>query len=88
MRSKLLLTALLVAAAASPPALAQQSQEVGGIPTETQRRLARADSGQIPWDLLGLFGLLSLPASVIYRCERGWPRQAATAMTLRNVPCR
>lgn len=58
MRSKLLLTALLVAAAASPPALAQQSQEVGGIPTETQRRLARADSGQIPWDLLGLFGLL------------------------------
>jgi hypothetical protein len=60
MRSRLLLTALLVAAAASPPALAQQSQEVGGIPTETQRRLARADSGQIPWDLLGLFGLLGL----------------------------
>lgn len=64
MRRKLLLTALLVAAAASPPAmapvLAQQSQEVGGIPTETQRRLARADSGQVPWDLVGLFGLIGL----------------------------
>lgn len=60
MRSKLLLSALLVAAAASPPALAQQSQETGGIQTETQRRLARADSGQIPWDLLGLFGLVGL----------------------------
>ena len=60
MRSKLLLTALLVGVAASPPALGQQSQETGGIQTETQRRMARADSGQIPWDLLGLFGLFGI----------------------------
>lgn len=59
MRSKLLLTALLAATAAAPPALAQQAQDVGGVPTETQRRLAKGDAG-IPWDLLGLFGLLGL----------------------------
>lgn len=60
MRSKLLLTALLLAAAASPPSLAQPTQETGGIPTETQRRLAKSDSGQVPWDLLGLVGLIGL----------------------------
>ena len=59
MRSKMLLTALLAATAAAPPALAQQSQETGGVPTETQRRLAKGEAG-IPWDLLGLFGLLGL----------------------------
>ena len=57
MRHKLLIAALL-AAAAGPPALAQ-NQDVGGIPTETQRRLAQGDVG-IPWDLVGLFGLLGL----------------------------
>ena len=58
MRSRLLLTALMVAAAASPPALAQtQPQDKGGIPTETQRRLALGEA-QFPWDLVGLFGLL------------------------------
>lgn len=58
MRSSLLLTALLVAAAASPAAFAQpQPQDKGGIPTETQRRLALGES-QFPWDLVGLFGLL------------------------------
>ena len=58
MRNKLLLAALLAAAAASPPALAQ-NQDVGGVQTETQRRLAQGDAG-IPWDLIGLFGLLGL----------------------------
>ena len=58
MRNKLILTALLAATAASPPALAQ-NQDVGGIPTETQRRLAQGDAG-IPWDLIGLFGLLGV----------------------------
>ena len=58
MRNKLMLTALLAATAASPPALAQ-NQDVGGIQTETQRRLAQGDAG-IPWDLIGLFGLLGL----------------------------
>ena len=58
MRTKLMLAALLAATAAGPPALAQ-NQEVGGVPTETQRRLAQGDAG-IPWDLIGLFGLLGL----------------------------
>jgi hypothetical protein len=57
MRNKLLLAALL-AAAAGPPALAQ-NQDVGGVQTETQRRVAKGDAG-IPWDLIGLFGLLGL----------------------------
>jgi hypothetical protein len=44
--------------AASPPALAQQPTHRGGIPTETQRRLAKQNP--LPWDLLGLFGLFGL----------------------------
>ena len=61
MRNKLMLAALLVAAAANPPALAQQQtpEERGGIPTETQRRLAQGQS-EFPWDLLGLLGLLGV----------------------------
>ena len=59
MRSRLIVSALLVMVAASPPALAQQPREKGGIPTETQRRVAHGDP-QLPWDLLGLFGLLGL----------------------------
>ena len=59
MRSKILVVALLGAAAASAPALAQQVTDRGGIPTETQRRLAQGET-QVPWDLIGLFGLLGL----------------------------
>ena len=58
MRSRLILAALLVTAATTSPALAQQSQGKGGIPTETQRRMAQ--KFPIPWDLLGLFGLVGL----------------------------
>jgi hypothetical protein len=58
MRSRLLLTALFMVTAASPPALAQQPREKGGIQTETQRRLANKTA--VPWDLLGLFGLFGL----------------------------
>lgn len=59
MRTKLVLAVLLMVTAATPPALAQQAQDKGGIPTETQRRMANLDN-QLPWDLLGLFGLLGL----------------------------
>ena len=58
MRTRLLLTALFMVTAASPPALAQQPREKGGIQTETQRRLHR--KAVVPWDLLGLFGLFGL----------------------------
>ena len=58
MRNRLMLTALFIAAAASPAA-GTQNQDRGGIPTETQRRLAQGDVG-VPWDLIGLFGLLGL----------------------------
>ena len=59
MRHRLVATALLIAAAASPPALAQQPQEKGGVQTETQRRLAQGQS-EVPWDLLGLLGFFGL----------------------------
>jgi tetratricopeptide (TPR) repeat protein len=29
-----------------------------------------------------MFGLLALPATAIYRCQRGWPRQAMAAVTI------
>ena len=45
--------------AASTPAPAQQN-EITGVPTETQRRLAQGDP-DIPWfDLIGLVGLVGL----------------------------
>ncbi len=58
MRSKILVAALLSAAVAEAPAIAQQAQD-GGIPTETQRRLAQGET-EFPWDAIGLFGLLGL----------------------------
>ena len=57
MRKQLILAAFL-AATAGPPALAQ-NQEAGGVQTETQRRRAQGDA-PIPWDLVGLFGLLGV----------------------------
>ncbi len=58
MRSRVILSAFLVMVATSPPALAQQPQQKGGIPTETQRRLA--NKSVFPWDLLGLIGLVGV----------------------------
>ena len=55
------LAALLLVAAAAGPAGAQPSDNArGGVPTETQSRMAeRIDYGLI-WNLVGLFGLLGL----------------------------
>lgn len=50
---------VLAVAAAAAPASAQESRDTG-IPTETQRRLAKGDV-DIPWmDLIGLVGLVGL----------------------------
>jgi hypothetical protein len=59
MRTNLALAALLMVTAATSPVLAQPAQDKGGIPTETQRRMAH-QGDQLPWDLVGLFGLLGL----------------------------
>ena len=59
MRTRLMVAALLLATATSTPALAQQAQDKGGIPTETQERM-KHQGDPLPWDLLGLFGLLGL----------------------------
>jgi hypothetical protein len=42
---------------------------------------AIASGRQIAWYAVLLFGLLSLPASAIFRCEIGWPRTTMTAIT-------
>ena len=59
MRTKLMVAALVMVVAASSPAVAQKAQDKGGIPTETQQRMAHQND-PLPWDLLGLFGLLGL----------------------------
>ena len=59
MRSKLLL-AVLVASAATGPAAAQQAPQVGGIRSETQRRLAAGDQTTDALNWLGIIGLLGL----------------------------
>ena len=60
MRLRTFLPLILAATVAtSVPAPAQQN-EISGIPTETQERLARGEP-DIPWlDLIGLVGLVGL----------------------------
>jgi hypothetical protein len=59
MRTRWKIGVLIMAAAAVAPAAAQE-REITGVPTETQRRLAKGDP-QVPWaDLVGLVGLVGL----------------------------
>lgn len=59
MRMRWKVSVLILALAAATPAVPQQN-EITGVPTETQRRLAKGDV-QVPWvDLIGLVGLLGL----------------------------
>lgn len=59
MRTRWRITLLVMALATVGPAAAQDN-EITGIPTETQRRLAQGEV-QVPWaDLIGLVGLLGL----------------------------
>jgi len=61
MRTRMMMAALLLATILIGPASAQQSEDRGGLPTETMSRLAGqgADNNLI-WNLIGLFGLLGL----------------------------
>ena len=59
MRTRWKISVMLVALTAVGPAAAQQN-EITGVPTETQRRLAQGEV-HIPWaDLIGLVGLVGL----------------------------
>jgi hypothetical protein len=44
---------------AGPPASAQ-TREPGGVPTETQQRLAEGQDNGFDWNWIGLFGLFGL----------------------------
>ena len=56
---KRMMLALFLMAAAIGPASAQDQR--GGLPTETQDRLASANSsGDLIWNLIGLLGLIGL----------------------------
>ena len=58
MRIRWIVPLLAGAVAAAAPASAQEN--LSGIPTETQRRLAQGEP-DVPWaDLVGLIGLLGL----------------------------
>ncbi len=54
-----LMLALLFMTAAVGPASAQNVQ-AGGLPTETQERMAAQDSNDLIWNLIGLLGLIGL----------------------------
>jgi hypothetical protein len=43
----------------APPAAAQEAKD-GGVPTETQARLASGQDQSFDWNWLGLFGLFGL----------------------------
>lgn len=59
MRMRLMLALLLATAAIGPAAAQRNDNERGGIPTETQDRLAGA-AGFDLWNFVGLIGLLGL----------------------------
>ena len=59
--TKRMIFALLLVTAAAAPATAQDTQERGGIRTETMNRLAGQNGGyDIIWNTIGLLGLLGL----------------------------
>ena len=46
---------------AGPPAVAQTARDAGGVPTETQERLAQGSGDEgFDWNWIGLFGLFGL----------------------------
>ena len=56
-----MMLALFLATAAIGPAAAQPSDNArGGIPTETQARMAQGIDWNLIWNLIGLAGLLGL----------------------------
>jgi hypothetical protein len=59
MRLRVLLSVLLLAAFAGP-AVAQDSQQRGGVSTETMSRMAGGSDNQLLWNIVGLIGLLGL----------------------------
>ena len=52
--------ALAALAWAGPPALAQTTPDAGGVPTETQERLAQGQDSGFDWNWIGLLGLFGL----------------------------
>lgn len=60
MRRKVLLAVLVASAATGPAAFAQQAPQVGGIRSETQRRLSAGDQTNDALNWLGIIGLLGL----------------------------
>ena len=61
MRTHMFLAVLALSASAFPVHDARATtQNMTGLPTETQSRLAQDDSDNVPWDALGLLGLIGL----------------------------
>ena len=58
--TKRMIFALLLVSAAAGPAAAQDTQQRGGIRTETMNRIAGRDNYDIIWNAIGLLGLLGL----------------------------
>ena len=58
--TKRMIFALLLVTAAAGPAAAQDTQQRGGIRTETMNRLADQSGMDIIWNAIGLLGLLGL----------------------------
>ena len=82
MRAMVLVASLFAARAASAQeTTAKQSSRfalVNAIPFVAAAWLAGSDDLVIPL----LLGLIAIPASAVYRCERGWPRQAAAIIAV------
>ena len=58
MRTRILLSLLLITAATGP-ATAQNAQH-GGLRTETMERMSNQSDSSLIWNLIGLIGLLGL----------------------------
>ena len=57
---RLMLALLFMTAAVGPASAQTQTIQEGGLPTETQERMAAGDSNGLIWNLVGLLGLIGL----------------------------
>ena len=60
MRTRMIVALILATALVGPASAQPSDNERGGVRTETMSRLSGGDTGDLMWNILGLFGILGV----------------------------